>query len=108
MPLDSTALDDQEGKLAFESFYENPTRKGLAYALRHPEVWPKDFGPWDYRRSETCARGLARKIAQAQTPRESLRNKNTDWVIYGIPGGIYEAATCAGGICKKQSLDIQP
>lgn len=38
-----------------------PTReslRGLAFALRHPETWPKGF-VWDYSECDQCAMGLA-------------------------------------------------
>ena len=38
-----------------------PSLEGLAYALRHPEVWPEGF-EWGYGECETCAVGLASKL----------------------------------------------
>ena len=38
-----------------------PTLEGLAYALRHREVWPEGF-EWDYSLCETCAIGMAREL----------------------------------------------
>jgi hypothetical protein len=35
-----------------------PSLVGLAYLLRHKELWPKDF-VWSYRTSNKCAIGLA-------------------------------------------------
>lgn len=40
---------------------DKPSLHGLSYALRHPDVWPKNF-TWDYTRCETCAMGLAHQL----------------------------------------------
>lgn len=34
------------------------TLKGLAFALRHHELWPREF-KWDYTECKSCAMGLA-------------------------------------------------
>lgn len=39
-----------------------PTADALAYVLRHREMWPVGFGPWDYRTCATCAVGLAHRL----------------------------------------------
>jgi hypothetical protein len=35
--------------------------RGLSYALRHPETWPKGF-VWNYNNCDNCAMGLAHKL----------------------------------------------
>ncbi len=37
-----------------------PSAKGLAYLLRHKELWPEGFS-WDYIDPDRCAIGLARR-----------------------------------------------
>lgn len=38
-----------------------PSLDGLAYALRHPETWPKGF-VWDFNECSRCAMGLAHAL----------------------------------------------
>jgi hypothetical protein len=38
-----------------------PSAKGLAYVLRHRELWPAGF-TWDYGYCDTCAIGLASRL----------------------------------------------
>lgn len=37
-----------------------PSLRALSYLLKHPELWPKNFG-WEYRYTWSCAIGLAFK-----------------------------------------------
>lgn len=48
-----STIDDKAAALL-----ERPSLEGLAYALRHREVWPKGFG-WSYLECNHCAMGLA-------------------------------------------------
>lgn len=44
-----------------------PTLEGLAYALRHPETWPKGFH-WDYRDTCHCGIGLVHELWDEKVP----------------------------------------
>ena len=48
-----STLDDR-----VTSLLAKPSLEGLAYALRHPQVWPEGF-KWSYAHCETCAMGMA-------------------------------------------------
>lgn len=39
-----------------------PSLETMSFVLRHPEVWPAGFGPWDYRYAKTCAMELACRL----------------------------------------------
>ena len=39
-----------------------PSLAHLSHVLRHRELWPADFGPWDYEFCNTCAMGLAYRL----------------------------------------------
>ena len=43
-----------------------PSLKGLAYILRHKELWPKKFR-WDFAVCERCAMGMAVKLWNYKT-----------------------------------------
>ena len=43
------------------SLLAKPSLEGLAYALRHKEVWPDRF-KWNYDTCTTCAMGLANRL----------------------------------------------
>jgi hypothetical protein len=45
-------------------FREAPTLRDLPVLLRHKEVWPPAFGPWDYSTGDRCAIGLVRMILE--------------------------------------------
>lgn len=47
---------------------DKPSLGNLAYALRHPETWPKGF-VWDYRECDQCAMGLAHQLWKGIIPR---------------------------------------
>ena len=38
-----------------------PSLEGLAYILRHKELWPKNF-EWEFYRCDRCAMGLAYRL----------------------------------------------
>lgn len=40
---------------------DKPSLENLAYALRHPETWPKEFH-WNFNYCEHCAMGLAHQL----------------------------------------------
>lgn len=52
MPFDSKSFPEAEVDLS------GPSLAGTSYLLRHPELWPKGFTEFDYRRCKTCAMGL--------------------------------------------------
>ena len=61
MPFDSLPLD--EAAAAFARFHDEPTLRGLSYALRHRETWPIGFA-WQYEDCTSCAMGLAVDLIQ--------------------------------------------
>jgi hypothetical protein len=40
---------------------DKPSLRGLAYVLRHPELWPSDF-VWEFSDCDACAMGLAFRL----------------------------------------------
>ncbi len=59
----STMLEAAEkaDNSAFLKDLNKPDLQNLAYALRHPETWPKGF-VWNFSNCKTCAMGLARSL----------------------------------------------
>lgn len=51
-----STIDDKAAALL-----ERPSLDGLAYALRHREVWPQRF-TWNYTWCHSCALGLAYRL----------------------------------------------
>lgn len=45
---------------------DKPSLENLAYALRHPETWPRGF-VWDYSHCDHCAMGLAHALWRYST-----------------------------------------
>lgn len=41
--------------------FDKPSLRALSYALRHQELWPKDF-KWAFHDCTTCAMGLAGRL----------------------------------------------
>lgn len=46
---------------------DTPSLEGLAYALRHPEIWPVGF-EWAFDDCSQCAMGLAHRLWTKQVP----------------------------------------
>lgn len=53
---------------------DKPSLGNLAYALRHPETWPKGF-VWNYADCAQCAMGLAHSLWREKTERPSNRGE---------------------------------
>lgn len=59
-------------KIAERDLLKKPSLKGLAYLLRHKELWPEGF-EWRWDSSLTCAIGLARQYWSLHLPFQSLQ-----------------------------------
>jgi hypothetical protein len=87
MPFDGKDFEiDKAGAEAFKRFDREPTLRGLAYALRHPDLWPPSFREWDYSHAATCAIGLTNALLRAQEPWFWLSSapRNNLFQVYGI------------------------
>lgn len=80
-----SSLNDRIAALALS---DKPSLRGLAYVLRHRDMWPADF-EWGYTDCETCAIGLAGRLwGLALYPRAS----DNGMMIAKVMGTTYVGA----------------
>jgi hypothetical protein len=79
-------LDDEITALATIS--DRPNLTALAYALRHPETWPKNF-TWNYEQCESCAMGLAVRLWPSLEPPDY----NETWISREMSMSYREAVS---------------
>jgi hypothetical protein len=81
-----------------------PSLEALAYALRHPETWPKGFA-FDFESCPCCAMGLARALWY---PREEIGKSAESWICatankLGIPAEVAAAIFLNGRLATTPS-----
>jgi hypothetical protein len=78
-----------------------PSLSALSHALRNPDQWPKDFGPWDYSCYGTCAVGLAAKMWS----KEVTHGKQSLEELFGLTESqgskIFSQAGIGLGLCTS-------
>ena len=73
--------------------------KGLGYALRHPETWPPDFGPWRFLDCDRCAMGLAHKLGMAAVPTGAGMAE-----AFGLPKSDAAEIFCTGYLSEEYGV----
>ena len=73
-----------------EAFVVDQPLRQLSHALRHPETWPPGF-VFNYRRSKTCAIGLAHELGMLPSPGWLAAKK-----AFGLPYDATIAIFCSG------------
>ena len=85
------ALRAYQDDAAFDAaaFSVKPSLEGLAYILRHPELWPQGF-EWNFAWCQTCAMGLAWRLCNGQ-PKTSTKGI-FDWTAntFALSPGLVE------------------
>lgn len=78
---------------AFLKDLDKPVLHNLAYVLRHPELWPKDF-VWNFNKCDKCAMRLA----------HDLWFKNDKWIFDKDNAPSYMARAFAMPLGETQQI----
>jgi len=72
---------------------DHPTLRGLAYLLRHEELWPKDF-EWCFWSCRSCAMGLAAQTWEGEDTNAANSARMAKW--FGMDYTIANHMFCSG------------